>query len=239
MKNSIKILLIVLLSTTNYVGYGQGNIDLQSSSKNNQIIEMPSEDNYDYNIAMSYSGPQPISKTEKRYYILVTSGNPQKKIESLELRIQNKTIDLDYANYGGKDFYIAYFNLDYSAIYKFQISINGKKTKANLKMLKELFIDLPENLKTDSNVQLEWKTEKDPMVTYIEGFQKNEEIKLMKKEILNFSSDTRSFLMPASWLWSEEKAKTREIQLGITNFKIKNRICFTISDGVYKKYINN
>lgn len=198
-------------------------------------INGPNEEDYDFYIAMSYSGPQPVNPLLKHYYILIACEDSAQGFQSLEMKIQDTPINLEYADYG-EIFYIAYFDLAPADIYNFKFTINGKCVETDLTMIDELNIELPVTLEASRDVPLNWVTAKNPDVTYIEGFQKNSNEELLDKKVKNFEPVTRSFIMPASWLWSEEETTKREIQVGIMNYKIVDRVCFTISDGAYKAY---
>jgi hypothetical protein len=152
-----------------------------------------------------------------------------------ELEIQDVPITLQYADYG-RDFYIAYFNLVYADTFHFKFTINDKIIEAELNMINKLEMELPENLEPELDVVLEWSIEKDPQVIYIEGFQRDNSDELLDQKIKNLEPETRSFTVPANWLWSKKETFKRAIQVGIMNYNIVDRVCFTISDGAYKSY---
>jgi hypothetical protein len=97
-----------------------------------QVIDYgPQDGSYSIYMAMSFSSPQPENTSEKYYYILFTSENPDMEIETIEVEIQGNLIDLEYANYGGKDFYIAYFYEQWADTYHFTTIINNDTTEIN------------------------------------------------------------------------------------------------------------
>ena len=200
------------------------------------VIAGPNPNDYDFYIGMSYSGPQPSNNNLKSYYIIITSEGVEQSIESVDIEIQETKVGLEYANYDGKVFYIAYFNLEYADTYNFSITINGEETVTDIEMIKELYINLPSAIEANKNIPLSWTTERPPMNTYIEGFQRWANGDLIIQSVKNFSSDIDEFIMPANWLWSDENTKKRAIQIGIMNFKIENRVCFAVSDDEYKSY---
>jgi hypothetical protein len=199
-------------------------------------IDGPPEEDYDFYVAFSYSGTQPVNNDYKHYYILITCTDSLQSIESIDLYIQDEKINLEYANYGGDDFYIAYFNLKYADTYTYELTINDETTQISLRTIKELFIDLPETLVEDEDLVMLWETDIDPMNTYIEGFQWSANNEIIKKHVENFSPETRNFTMPASWLWSEGDVASRSVQIGIKNYVVKNRICVTMNADSYKGY---
>jgi hypothetical protein len=203
-----------------------------------QVIDYgPQDDTYSIYMALSYSNPQPESSTEKYYYILFTSENPELEIETIDVEVQGTAIDLEYANYGGKAFYIAYFYEEWAETYHFKTIINGEITEINFDMPTQLNMELPLYLPENESVALSWDLEKQPKTIFIEGFQWNYD----RTERLKFTKDflhseVREFVMPSEWLWSEEEAAYRDIQICIMNHEIKNDICFTVSDGIYRSY---
>ena len=197
----------------------------------------PQDDDYDYYIAMSFTEEQPANPEHKNYYILITCTNTDLEIETVEIEIQDSEIDLEYANYGGPDFYIANFTLEYADIYKYKITINGETTETEYEMPTILYAELPLIIEPNEDIELNWSTDKDPMVIYVEGFQRDANRVQIERSAENFYPETREFTMPAEWLWKENDGiAMRDIIIGIKNYKVENRICFTMSNDSYRVY---
>lgn len=207
-------------------------IDIASDTK----INGPDEKDYDFYVGISYSDPQPADPLNKRFYAIISCEDSLQSFQNVKLKIDGQNILLQYANYFDKDFYIAYFNILYADNFDLELSVNGQVVNANLEVLDEIEIELPTNLTPQENLQLNWQTEKNPQVHYIEAFQISSDDEFLTQSIKNLEPTTREFTIPASWLWGNEEATSRAIQLGITNYVIEERVCFTISDGVFKKY---
>lgn len=203
--------------------------------QSDSVIYMPNEGEYDYYISMCYSGDQP-SVGKNYFYFLFTCTNPELSIESVSVNIQNESISLNKEIYDGEVFYITYFHMDYAEVFHIKITVNGIESECQLKMIDDMITTLPENLTSETDVDLSWQMAIDPQIVYIEGFQYNSSFETLKKSIKNMASADRTFTMPASWLWSENNAEQRAIQIGVINYEIVNRICFTISDNAYKTY---
>ncbi len=203
-----------------------------------EIDEGPKDEDHDFYVAMSYTDEQPSTQQNPRYYILVTCTDSLQSIETIEIKIQDQVVDLEYANYGGEDFYIAYFNREFTNVYNYKLTINDETTEYDLDMIQKLYIEYPGSLLANKDLELRWATEVDPQFTYIEGFQREVNQNLIQKNVENLAPEMRSFTMPASWLWSDDSTKIRDIQLGIMNYGIQNRVCFTMSDGAFVRYQN-
>ncbi len=199
-------------------------------------IAGPSEDDYDFFIGLSYSDPQPADPDYKRFYVIISCTDTLQNLENIELLIQDQKIDLEYANYGGPDFYIAYFVLQYDESFNYMFTVNGSTTEIDLANVNELMIELPENLVKDQGLQLGWETKIDPMNTYIEGFQWSSMNELLYNYVENVPPEVRKFTMPPGWLWSDENTASRSLQVGIMNFTINNRVCVVMSDGIFRTY---
>lgn len=199
------------------------------------VIFGPKDEDHDYYISMCYSGEQPT--TGKNYfYFLFTCTHPDLNIQTLSVSIQNQEIDLSKEIYFGEEFHIGYFYMDYAETFNYKIIVNGEETVCNLPMIDDMIMTLPTTLTDSANVNLNWQMNVNPQTIYIEGFQYNSSGEILKKTIKNLSSEKRSFTMPADWLWTNDVPHERAIQVGVMNYKIENRICFTISDGEYKTY---
>lgn len=196
----------------------------------------PQDGDYDFYIAMSYSDPQPSQENMNKYYILIACEDSLQAMETVEMKIQGVDIPLEYANYGGPDFYIAYFNLEFADTFHYELTMNGVLTEVDMATPTRLITELPMAIEPDQNIELSWEITKDPRFMYIEGFQREENFEEIKKSVEYLKASTRNFTVPADWLWSEENVDIRDIYLGIMNYKIENKVCFTLSDGVYKSY---
>ena len=98
-----------------------------------------------------------------------------------------------------------------------------------------LEMDLPLTLAPDEDVELIWYCENDPQTIYVEGFQSDDNNQLSQQGD-NLPSAAREFILPLEWLWSDDNATSRSIQVGVVNHKVVNRIAVTFSDGAYKSY---
>ncbi|MBU8922953.1 MAG: hypothetical protein KOO63_14140 [Bacteroidales bacterium] len=201
-----------------------------------EIDTGPDEADYDFYIAMSYSDPQPLIITEKRFYVIIACEDEQQSFQSVAMSVQGASVPLQHVNYGGTDFYIAYFNRTYAEIFSFRFEINGRVVETDLETVSELHCTLPTSLFPQSDVTLNWMATKDPQVIYVEGFERRADFSLVEVTQENLSSDARGFTIPAEWLWTHDATRVRNLQVGIMNYVIADRVCFTISDGAYKSY---
>ncbi|HSG27630.1 MAG TPA: hypothetical protein VLA34_04055 [Candidatus Krumholzibacterium sp.] len=202
----------------------------------NEIDTGPDEEDYDFYIGMSYSDPQPPSIFEKRFYVIIACEDESQSFESIDLDIQGSPVPLQYAIYGGKDFYIAYFNRTFADTFSFDFEINGRLVQGKIPMIGELHCSLPTTLQLNSDVSLAWQTSPDPQVTYIEGFEKRADQSLIELTQEYLPGDVRAFTIPAAWLWTHDATRIRDIQVGIMNYTIVDRVAFTMSDGAYRSY---
>ena len=200
-----------------------------------EIILGPEEGTYDYYVGLSYTGEQPMGTNH--LYVIIASENDY-ELNGVALEIDDETVNLDYANYDGRVFYISEFYHAIEDSTKFTLTVNGEQTELTLPAVPQLELDLPQYLVEDEDVPLVWETAVDPQVIYIEGFQYNSDDEEIGIGATNLSSADRNFTIPASWLWSKSSAASRSIQVGIVNYTVQNRIAIAFSDGAYKKYNN-
>lgn len=191
------------------------------------------DEEYDFYVAMSIS--EVLANNVYRYYVLVTASGSDETIESVDIVIQDQQVPLIYQDYGD-DFYIAYVNLEYEDVFEFKLTINDVIYETQLEMLKELTGIFPSSLDENEDITVSWTTENNPQHIYLEGFQYGNDYEELEKNVDYFLPNARTFNMPADWLWSNNETTTRAIQLGIMNYKIVNRTCFTISDDAYAEY---
>ena len=78
-----------------------------TENEENDIIFGPEEGTYDYYIGLSYSGDQSQYVDENYYYVIIANETDE-PIETIDLKIEDTTINLEYVNYDGVVFYIAH-----------------------------------------------------------------------------------------------------------------------------------
>ncbi|RLC53384.1 MAG: hypothetical protein DRI23_00350 [Candidatus Cloacimonadota bacterium] len=198
------------------------------------IILGPEDGTYDFYIGLSYSGDQ-SQYVDQNYFYVIIANETDDPIDTIDLKIEDIDIDLEYANYDGVVFYIAYFYLQTDESFNFKFTVNGEFTEIDVITTPILEMDLPITLVPDEDVELSWYCESDPQTIYVEGFQ-NDGSNQLSQQGDNLPSNARDYVLPAEWLWSDDNATSRSIQVGIVNHKVVNRIAVAFSDGAYKSY---
>ena len=200
-----------------------------------EIILGPEDGTYDFYIGLSYSGDQ-SQYVDQNYFYVIIANETDDAIETIDLKIEDIDIDLEYANYDGVVFYIAEFFLQTDESFNFKLTINEEFNELDLPTIDVLEMDLPQSIVPDEDIDLTWYIQEDPQVIYVEGFQYGTNNNELSRDGDNLPSNARNFTVPAEWLWSEDNAVSRSIQVGVTNFTVENRIAVVMSDGAYRNY---
>ncbi|MCF7794293.1 MAG: hypothetical protein K9N09_05725 [Candidatus Cloacimonetes bacterium] len=228
MKNLVTILMILILVSCKT---STGNDD-------NNIILGPENGTYDYYVGISYSGDQ-SNYPDTNYLYVIIANETDDEIETIELKVDDETIALEYANYEGRVFYIAYFYLDVDDMLNVKLTVNEQQCQIDVPTISVLNCTLPNDLQPNEDISINWTINEDPQVIYVEGFQFNSSNEIVGQDGENLPADARNFTIPADWLWSASNIDSRSIQVGITNFVVQDRIAVVMSDGAYKNYVSN
>ena len=228
-------LMVVLALLTGCIFNSDGDKNIDSTKP--IIDEGPEAGTYDYCVALSYSDPQPLNGIDKKFYILITTADDNNSdINNVSVKINDETIDMEYANYG-KDFYIATFNQPYSDQFSFDVEIDGRVANCEISMPKEVAVYFPSVIEPDQPFEFEWSTDKDPQVIGLYIQQQNYQMESLYTHSENFNSEVRATNIPAEWLWSVPTGVTqRFMELCVQNYEVENRVCFTLTDSEYRVY---
>lgn len=235
MKKIIPLILILLFSAC-ILNPDDNDSDKDQNQSEETIDYGPEQGSYDYYLAMSYTSNQSSGSDLKRFYILIDTAEDAEKINSIELTIEDQKIPLEFANYGGPDFYIAEFSLEYEDSYHYLLRINDKSYEADLEMIKELYTTFPDSVTENENVEIFWETIINPRMVQIVGCLVNDYGEFIQRNTEFLPGSSRSFSLPYEWLQQGSTNFKQVIMMTTMNYKIKDRICYTIADNSYQEF---